>query len=349
MQPDGKTGGGAVTETATWRARLPDTLRAILPGLTVALVIALASKFVSEHYGAPAMLLALLFGIALNFLAQDARCGPGIAFGARTLLRTGVALLGLRVSFDMVSDLGWPIVALIVGAVVATISFGLMAARIFGFRHRFAFLSAGSVAICGASAALAIAAILPKDDKSEDRLVFTVVGVTILSTVAMILYPALIGLFGFDDTTAGIFIGATIHDVAQVVGAGFSISEEAGETATLVKLLRVSMLAPVVIVAAMVIRANAAAPEGGDRPPLVPGFVVAFIVLATLNSLVALPPIVTQGAQVGSAWLLLIAIAAVGLKTRPQEIVKVGRAAAALLLAETLFLAVLVVAALSIL
>ncbi|TMM54217.1 YeiH family protein [Sulfitobacter sabulilitoris] len=323
-----------------------DTLRAAVPGLTVALVIALASKFVSEHYGAPSMLLALLFGIALNFLAQDVRCGPGIAFGARTLLRLGVALLGLRVSFDMISALGWPIVGMIVGAVIATIGFGLGAARWFGFRHRFAFLSAGSVAICGASAALAIAAILPKDDKSEDRLVFTVVGVTILSTVAMIIYPALIGLFGFDDTTSGIFIGATIHDVAQVVGAGFSISESAGETATLVKLLRVSMLAPVVIVAAMIIRASASAPTEGERPPLVPGFVVAFIVLATLNSVVALPQAVTQVAQGASAWLLLIAIAAVGLKTRPQEILKVGKPAAALLLAETVFLAIIIVVAL---
>lgn len=332
-----------ITGLGTWL----DTIRAALPGLTIALIIAFAASFVSEHYGAPAMLLALLFGIALNFLAQDPRCEPGIAAGARTLLRAGVALLGLRVSFDMVEDLGWPIVAMVVGAVVATIGFGMAVSKVFGFRYRFAFLSAGSVAICGASAALAIAAILPRDDKSEDRLVFTVVGVTILSTVAMILYPALIGAFGWGDVTAGIFIGATIHDVAQVVGAGFSISDEAGETATLVKLLRVSMLAPVVIVAAAIIRAHVAAPEGGERPPLVPGFVVAFLLLATLNSIVALPAIVTQAAQAGSSWLLLIAIAAVGLKTLPRKIVNVGRAAVALLLAETLFLAILVTVALT--
>ena len=317
-----------------------------MPGLLVAVVVALASQFVSEHYGAPAMLLALLFGIALNFLAQDVKCSPGIAFGARTVLRLGVALLGLRVSFTMVEDLGWSIVAMIICAVIATIGFGLASARLFGFRHRFAFLSAGAVAICGASAALAIAAVLPKDDKSEDRLVFTVVGVTILSTIAMILYPALMGLMQFDDTTAGIFIGATIHDVAQVVGAGFSISEEAGETATLVKLLRVSMLAPVVIIAALIIRSRAGATDEKERPPLVPSFVLAFVILATLNSVVTLPSIVTAAAQSGSAWLLLIAIAAVGLKTQPQEILKVGKPAAALLLAETLFLATFVMVSL---
>ena len=325
----------ASVDIAGWTART----RALLPGMTVAIVVALASQFISDHYGAPAMLLALLFGISMNFLADHSDCAAGIAFGAKTLLRIGVALLGLRISFEMVGALGWPIVVLVVAMVPATIAFGLAASRFFGFRYRFAFLSAGAVAICGASAALAIAAILPKDERSEDRLVFTVVGVTILSTVAMIVYPILSGALGFDDVTAGIYLGATIHDVAQVVGAGFSISPEAGETATLVKLLRVAMLAPVVIIAVIVLRSTVRAEPGQDRPPLIPAFVLGFIALATLNSTVALPVGVLGFAAETSGWLLLTAIAAVGLKTRPADILKVGGAAAALLFAETLFLA----------
>lgn len=315
----------------------------------MAALIALASQFVSEHYGAPKMLLALLFGIALNFLSEDTRCAPGIAMGARTVLRLGVALLGLRISIDMIGTLGWPIVAMVIVAVLATIGFGLVASRLFGFRYRFAFLSAGAVAICGASAAMAIAAILPRDERSEDRLVFTVVGVTILSTVAMILYPILAQVLAFDDVTAGIFIGATIHDVAQVVGAGFSVSETTGETATLVKLLRVTMLAPVVLVAAMVLRAKSNSDPNEKSPPIMPAFVVGFIVLAGINSALALPVAVLDGAQAASSWLLVTAIAAVGLKTRPGEILKVGKSAAALLLAETLFLAVFVAIACTVL
>ena len=319
------------------------TARAYLPGVLVAAIIALASQFVAEHYNAPAMLLALLFGIALNFLSIDGRCSLGIAFCSRSLLRLGVALLGLRVSFEMVAALGLPIVGLVILAVLATIAFGLAASRLFGFRYRFAFLSAGSVAICGASAAMAIAAILPQDDRSEDRLVFTVVGVTILSTMAMVLYPLLSSALAFDDRTAGIYLGATIHDVAQVVGAGFSISPEAGETATLVKLLRVSMLAPIVIIAALVIRATTSASlTPSARPVLVPLFVAGFVALAVVNSVVSLPPVLTEAAASVSRWLLLIAIAAVGLKTVPKDLLKVGRAAAALLLAETVFLAVFV-------
>ncbi len=318
--------------------------RGIVPGLTVAAIIALASRFVSEHYGAPAMLMALLFGIALNFLSAEPRTAPGIAWTSKTVLRMGVALLGMRISFDLAADLGAGVVALVVIAIVATIAFGMSVSRFFGFRHRFAFLSAGSVAICGASAALAIAAILPRDERSEDRLVFTVVGVTVLSTLAMIVYPVALGALGVSDLAAGIFIGATVHDVAQVVGAGYSISPEAGDAATFVKLLRVVALAPVVMLAALAIRSlmRGDAEVAGGRPPLLPLFVAAFLILAVVSVLGLVPAVVARAGELLSGWFLLTAIAAVGLKTVPGEVLKVGAGAAMLLVAETLFLALLV-------
>jgi len=317
--------------------------RQLLPGLLVAAVIALASQFIAEHYGAPAMLLALLIGIALNFLSEDLRCQPGIAFGSKQMLRLGVALLGLRISFDMVAALGLPVVGLVVSGTLVTISFGLLFARVFGFDRSFGFLSAGAVAICGASAAMAIAAVLPKDRDAENRLVFTVVGVTILSTVAMILYPVLSQGLGFNERMSGVYLGATIHDVAQVVGAGFSVSEEAGETATLVKLLRVAMLAPIVLTALLVVRATSGKPDAGSpKVPLVPAFVAGFVLLAVINSTVAVPGVIAEGAASVSRWLLLLAIAAVGLKTVPKDLMKVGKSAAAFLIAQTVFLAVFI-------
>ena len=321
----------------------------ILPGLTVAAIIALASRFVAEHYGAPAMLMALLFGIALNFLGTEARTAPGIGWASKTLLRMGVALLGLRISLDLASDLGLGVVALVLIALTATIVFGLLVARFFGFRIRFAFLSAASVAICGASAAMAVAAILPKDEKSEDRLVFTVVGVTVLSTLAMIVYPVILTALSMDDRTAGIFIGATVHDVAQVVGAGYSISTEAGDAATFVKLMRVVSLAPVVILGTLALRRWGPGAEDGTRPPLLPLFVAVFLGLALLSVLGLVPAPVAAAGSWLSGWFLLIAIAAVGLKTVPGEVLKVGLGAALLLVAETLFLAVLVAALIPIL
>ena len=322
------------------RSLYQDRLKPLIPGLLIAGLIAIAAQFISDHYGAPPLLMALLFGIALNFLSKEGPCQEGIAFASRTVLRIGVALLGARISIDMAASLGWSVVALIVCSVVATIAFGMAVARLFGHGPRFAFLSAGSVAICGASAAIAISAILPKDARTEERLVFTVVGVTVLSTVAMIVYPVLANALGFDDRLAGLFLGATIHDVAQVVGAGFSVSEPAGEVATVVKLIRVSLLAPVIFFAALIIRRLHTATEAtGKRPPLIPGFILAFIALVAINSTGLLPePVVTASAEI-SRWALLSAIAAVGVKTSLGDVIDVGGPAIALLVVETLFIA----------
>lgn len=320
--------------------------KSLFPGFLISGLIALAAQFISEHYGAPAMLMALLFGIALNFLSEGGPCSAGIAFSARTVLRFGVALLGMRISFEMAAALGWPIVALVIGGVIATILFGMAIARLFGHGPRFAFLSAGSVAICGASAAMAISAILPRDERTEERLVFTVVGVTLLSTIAMIVYPILAGAFGFNAQVSGIFIGATIHDVAQVVGAGFSVSQETGDIATVVKLIRVAMLAPVILVAVVIIRRIGVDDGIGERPAIVPGFVVAFVVLVALNSFGVFPAAVTALSAEVSRWALLTAIAAVGLKTSLREVIDVGMPAIALLVMETIFIAALTVGAL---
>ncbi len=285
------------------------------------------------------MLMALLFGISLNFLSAEGKTVQGIQFCARTVLRIGVALLGLRISVAMISDLGVPLVMLVIAGVVATIGIGLLVGPRLGHGPRFSFLTAGSVAICGASAAMAIAAILPKDERSEQRLVFTVVGVTLLSTIAMILYPILASSLAMDDTQTGIFLGATIHDVAQVVGAGFSVSESTGETATLIKLFRVAMLAPVVVIATMVIRMNVKTEGDMKQPPVLPFFVVGFVALAALNSIVALPEFVTTTAGTLSRWALLTSIAAVGMKTSIKDVAQVGGAAIALIVVETVFLA----------
>lgn len=317
---------------------------ALLPGFALAALIALVSQIVADNSIAPAMLLALVFGLALNRLNTIPMLKSGIAFGAKPVLRFGVALLGARISFDMVADLGWPMVLLLALSIAATIGFGLLLARFTGSQTRFAVLSAGAVAICGASAAIAIASVLPKGEKSEDRLVFTIVGVTVLSTVAMVLYPPLTALLALDERTAGIFLGASIHDVAQVVGAGFSISDEAGETATLVKLLRVSMLAPTVLVIAILARKYAGDEVSGDgkRPPLLPGFVIAFIVLAAINSFFAVPAIVQSTLATLSGWMLLTAIAAVGVKTSLSDVTKVGRTAVAAITAQTVFIALFI-------
>ena len=322
-----------------------ESLGPMFPGFAVSVLVAATAQFLSDHYGAPAMLMALLLGLAMNFLSESGtKTAPGIEFTARTILRLGVALLGARISVDMLAQLGGPAIALVVAGVILTILFALVATRFVGRSWRFALLTGGSVAICGASAAMAIAAVLPKHEKSERDLVFTVLAVTVLSTVAMVIYPMLAQVFEFGPRDSGVFLGGTIHDVAQVVGAGFSISPETGETATLVKLIRVSMLAPVVLCFSIIIRQRGLADtSSGKKPPLLPSFVVGFLILAALNSFGLIPAAVSDAAADISRWALLISIAAVGIKTSLKRMLEVGPAAIALLVAETIFLGVFVV------
>lgn len=322
--------------------RLNHSARLLFPGIAVSLLVAVAARFLSEHYATPAMLMALLLGMAVSFLAEEGKTAEGVHFASKALLRIGVAFLGARISIALLQDLGGPVVALIVAGLVCTVFFGLAVGSVFGAKWRFSFLTSGSVAICGASAAMAIAAILPRDERSEERLIFTVVGVTLLSTIAMIAYPILTDALALTEQQAGIFLGGTIHDVAQVVGAGFSVSDTAGDTATLVKLIRVAMLAPVILIASVLIRRSADAKPGSARPPILPAFVLAFLVFAGLNSVGALPGVVTTVLGESSRWFLLIAIAAVGMKTNLKQVLGVGPAAIGLILAETAFIALFI-------
>ena len=297
--------------------------RTLLPGLALAATIAAAASFLGDHYGAPVMLFALLIGIAFNFLADDIACAPGIAFASRTLLRTGVALLGLRLTLGDLTALGWQTVAAVAGLIAATIGAGFVGARLFGRQWRFALLTGGSVAICGASAALALSAVIPPNDKLERNTLFTVVAVTSLSTVAMIAYPILFSSLGLSDLASGFLIGATIHDVAQVVGAGYSVSNEAGDFATVVKLLRVAMLPVVLTVVILVLRVRFAGEASSARPSL-PWFVVVFAVLAAVNSAGLVPVPVLESASVLSRAFLVTAIAALGVKTSLKAMAEVG-------------------------
>jgi uncharacterized integral membrane protein (TIGR00698 family) len=289
------------------------------------------------------MLFALLLGIALNFLAAEGQCKPGIEFTARTVLRAGVALLGLRITLAQIAALGWKPVALVVVVVCVTILLSVLAAKVLGFNKLFGLLTGGATAICGASAALALAASLPAHPQKEKAVLFTVIGVSALSTVAMILYPMICQLFGLTPLQAGVFLGGTIHDVAQVVGAGYSMSRETGDAATVVKLMRVAMLVPVILCAALVARAQGAKDGSiGPRPPLLPGFAVAFFVLACVNSTGWIPPAVQQLGNDLSRWSLVIAISALGMKTQLKELASVGLKPVLLMVGETVFLAVLV-------
>jgi len=304
--------------------------KTLVPGLLVTALVAMAAAFLGSHYKGSMLLFALLLGLALHFISEDKRCAAGIQFASSTVLRIGVALLGFRLTIDHVVTLGWQTVMALLVAVSLTIALGLLLARLFKVDSSLGVLIGGATAICGASAALAISSVLPKNPHLERDTTLTVVGVTTLSTAAMVVYPLITQWLGFDAVIAGKFIGATIHDVAQVVGAGYSLSPEAGDAATITKLMRVAFLMPVLVVISLVVRhrkkvtAGVAGSGAATKTPLLPWFTVAFVVLMLVNSTGWVPAAVQSGASTLSQAFLVLAIAGVGLKTSLQEITQLG-------------------------
>ena len=308
------------------------------PGVLVAILIAISAEFLSNNYDVPAMLMALLIGMVFYFLGEEGKCVDGLTFSSQSILRLGIILLGTRISADLVLSLDFNIIIVITCGVLLTILFGIVILKTFGFDWKFGVLVGGAVAICGASAAMAIASVLPKNEKSDQRLTFVIIGVTLLSTLSMILYPILSNRLNMSDINEGIFLGATIHDVAQVVGAGFSISNEAGETSTLIKLYRVTLLFPLVLSISLFVRYSDSINLLASKPPLIPMFIVLFILCAVTNSLGIIPQSIKLFFSEISKWCLLIAIASVGAKTKLKNLKFIGLTPAFLIIITSLFL-----------
>lgn len=322
-----------MTEDAvTARSTFAD-LRGLAPGVAlsaaVAMAAVMAAPVVALAFPIPAMVIALFIGIALNPLAKRPAFQPGIVFCVKTLLRWAVALLGLRIALGEIAALGWATALLVILAMAVTLVSGFLLARAFGQSDYYGALAGAGTAVCGASATLATSTVLPAYKGKEADVAFVVVAVNALSTVAMVLYPPLCAVLGFDSTRTGAMLGGTIHDVAQVAGAGYAVSEPVGNASVIVKLFRVLLLFPVVVaVAWWFLR---------PRPPLsalkasVPGFALVFLALCLLNSLMSALPAAAPVYEPVKAVLgyistggLLIAIGALGLGTSISAIAALG-------------------------
>jgi uncharacterized integral membrane protein (TIGR00698 family) len=327
----------------------------VLPGTMLAGVVAMAATLVSTLHGGPQLLYALFFGVAFHYLSADPKAKPGIEFCSRNVLRLGVGLIGARITASQIAGLGWSTAAIVVAAVITTLLVGYFLGKRLGLSRAQGVLSGGAVAICGASAALAISSVLPRTKDSERFMLMVVVTVTVLSTIAMVVYPLIARALDLPPELAGLFLGGTIHDVAQVVGAGYMIDHPTGDYATIVKLFRVSMLAVVVVVVSAMFKnereqaehelAAHGGGEGVKQQPLVPWFLWVFMILVAFNSLGFVPPEVGKGLSDFSRLCLVVAIAALGIKTSVQQLAKAGWRPFTLLLVETLWMALFVLLA----
>jgi uncharacterized integral membrane protein (TIGR00698 family) len=307
--------------------------RNVLPGLALSALVAITAvalaPLIARVVPIPAMVIALFIGIAFNPLARRPLFQPGIVFCLKTLLRWAVALLGLRVALGEIVALGFATAALVVIAMVMTVAAGFLFARRFNQEAGYGALAGAGTAVCGASATLATSIVVPDYKGKEADVAFVVVAVNALSTAAMVLYPLICSALGFGDQATGIMLGATIHDVAQVVGAGYAVSEPVGNSAVIVKLFRVFLLLPVVLAIGWFFARRAVAADAAKIP--FPMFALVFVLLCAANSIALAIPAVTPAYALikaplveASTWGLLIAIGALGLGTSLPAIAALG-------------------------
>lgn len=326
----------------------PDNLRRSAPGIALCAAIAAVAFYLDTHsllrFGVvwvPPLILTLVIGMALQPLSAKAVLKPGLEFSGRTLLRVGVALYGARLTLGQLVDSGALPVVIAIAAVGCTIVFGAWAARFFGLSRDFGLLTGCATGVCGAAAAMAASAVLPKHENSDRDLAFTVMGVNFLSTVVMVIYPALHDVLRFSLFEMGVFLGGAIHDVAQVAGAGQTMGPQVLSDSIITKLLRVAALLPAIAGIAWWV-AKSGGPQSTARPTP-PVFLFGFLALVILNSLGVVPPEVRDAVGLISSFLIITAIAALGMKTSLLALARIGIAPVMLLITETIFIGLLVV------
>ena len=297
------------------------------PGLLVCILAGILAAYISEITVIPVMLLAIIIGLLLHVLNSVSILKDGINWSSRGLLYTGVALMGLRIDLTDLSQVGFMAPLFVILTLITTLLVGYAIARALGQSKDFSILMSGAVGICGVSAAAAICSALEDNPLRDAQLAITIAGITVLSTLAMLLYPFISNALNLNILESGIFMGGGIHNVSQAVGAGYAVSNEAGDLAVIFKLIRVSMLLPVIIIISLVWGKGSSTPYPNVRSKLkasTPPFLVVFCLLALLSCLNIVPDLAKNAGNISAHWALIISLVAIGIKTDTRLVMKVG-------------------------
>jgi uncharacterized integral membrane protein (TIGR00698 family) len=314
-----------MTDIAVAETRLPRRLQfgeggrlSAVPGLALTAGVAALAFAVRDIPGvgilSPMILATLLGMIFHNMVGTPRWAKPGVIFSLRRILRLGIILLGLQLMASQVAEVGFVGVGVILATLAGTFVFTKWLGRVIGVEEKLAELIAAGTSICGASAVIATNTVT---EGSEGDVAYAVACVTVFGSLSMFLYPLLPGLLHLNAEAFGLWSGASIHEIAQVVAAAFQDGARAGEFATVAKLTRIMMLAPVVITLGILAARRAAHASDKDRrkaPPM-PWFVLGFIAMMFLNSVVAIPAAPRHLIVMATTFLLSMALAAMGLET----------------------------------
>ena len=320
------------------------TVRHYLPGLALSAVITGAALWAGSipaisGAGFSALTLAILLGMVIGNTVYPKiwqSCDGGVLFAKQHLLRLGIILYGFRLTFSQIAEVG--VSGIATDALTLTSTFLLacwLGQKVFGLDKQTSWLIGAGSSICGAAAVLATEPVVKAEASKVTVAVATVV---IFGTLAIFLYPAMYPLLAhwFSPETYGIYIGSTMHEVAQVVAAGHAINPEAENAAVISKMLRVMMLAPFLLILAARVKQLAPAGSGQKSKITIPWFAVLFIVVAIFNSFHLLPKAVVDVLVTLDTVLLAMAMAALGLTTHVSALKKAG--AKPMLMALVLFI-----------
>jgi uncharacterized integral membrane protein (TIGR00698 family) len=309
----------------------------IWPGVFLAALISAAAFGLHELPGITALsplILSILLGIAFhNLVGTPARAQDGVGFALKRILRFAIILLGLQLTAVQIADVGTTGLAVIALTLVATCLFTTWFGQLLGVERKLAQLIAAGTSICGASAVIATNTVT---DAHDEDVAYAVACVTVFGSMAMFAYPLLPGLLHLDPRAYGLWSGASIHEIAQVIAAAFQDGRQAGEFGTIAKLSRVALLAPVVITLGL--NASRRGPRTQVRAPI-PWFVLGFIVLVALNSVIVIPADARTVIVGVTTFLLSMALAAMGLSTDIAKLRAKGLRPLALGAAAFLFIA----------
>lgn len=294
----------------------------LLPGLSAAAaVVAVAWVAASAVPALSPLVLAVLGGMVLGNLAgASSDLTAGLRFAARTLLRVGIVLLGLRLSLGDLVALGGAGIAVVVATVTATFFGTQWIGRRLGLSRDLSLLVATGYSICGASA---IAAMDGTVEADEEEVAASIGLVTLFGSLAIVVLPALAGPLGLSGEAFGSWVGASTHDVAQVVAAASTGGSVALSAAIVVKLTRIALLAPIVAGTSLHRRRTDAA-TGDRRPPLLPGFVIGFLAAVALRSTGVLSSSFVEGAKVVEGLVLAVAMVGLGAGVRIARLRRLG-------------------------
>lgn len=331
------TAGEAGSATGGWEL-FRRHAASIAPGLLLSLVIAATAYYGLQFFQvaniSPLVAATVLGLIVGNVFSVPDTARPGLLFCQQRILRFGIVLLGLQITAPQLLELGVTSLSIVAASLAATFVFTIGVGSLLGVDRALVKLIAAGTSICGASAVIACHSVIRGRD---ENVAYAIACVTLLGTVSMLVYPLLADVLRLNAQAYGVWAGASIHEVGQVVGAAFQNGAAAGEAGTVAKLARVLMLAPMLLLLAQVSRRRGAM-EGGVASPPLPLFVFGFMAMIALNSMVAIPDEVGAVVADGTSFLFTIALAALGLNIEIGRIRSIGLRPLFLAALSTLFI-----------